>query len=133
MYAELLSDENVSDDDRKKYALSVERVIDDQLSLVNNLLKQAKLEAEGADYSETVVDIRACLDDITVVTAPLAAEKGLGFAAYVAAEVALFVRFDDLHVRQIIVNLIGNAIKLYRGRCSVGRGFSGWRYTGVPD
>lgn len=111
LYAELLGDENVQDDDRKKYASSIVRVIDEQLSLVNNLLKQAKLEAEGGDYSETIVDIRACLDDISVVTAPLAAEKGLGFAAYVAAEVAPFVRFDDLHVRQIIVNVIANAIK----------------------
>jgi signal transduction histidine kinase/CheY-like chemotaxis protein len=90
---------------------AIRRIARQSLWLVDNLLTNARLEADGFAIYETVADPRVLADDLSIVFAPLAAEKGLSFAAFVTEQVPRFVRVDDLHVRQILVNLLGNAIK----------------------
>ena len=90
---------------------AVERASDHLLSLVENLLDQARLEAGGVEIRRTVTDLRRMLEDLSMVLAPLAAEKGLCFEISAAPSVPSFVEIDELRFRQILLNLLGNAIK----------------------
>ncbi|MEL7451101.1 MAG: response regulator, partial [Pseudomonadota bacterium] len=54
---------------------------------------------------------RRQVSDLAAILAPLAAEKGLSFAAFVASAVPEEVVMDDMRLRQILLNLLGNAVK----------------------
>lgn len=90
---------------------AVERASDHLLSLVENLLDQARLEVGGVKIRHTVTDIRRMLEDLSMILAPLAAEKGLCFEITADATVPSFIEIDELRFRQILLNLLGNAIK----------------------
>jgi signal transduction histidine kinase/ActR/RegA family two-component response regulator len=92
-------------------ARSICRLVQQQLWLIDNLLTRVRLESERFTIHRSVTDTRALLDDLSLIFAPLAAERELSFALYADAAVPDFVLADDLHVRQVLVNLLGNAIK----------------------
>ena len=90
---------------------TIQRITQHQLWLIDNLLLRARLEADGFSSHRTVTDTRKLVDDLSLVFAPLAADKELSFGARVAASVPEFLVLDDLHLRQALVNVLGNAIK----------------------
>ncbi len=90
---------------------AIDRVTQQLLWLIDNLLLRARLDSDGFAIHPVVTDLRRMADDLCLVFAPLAADKELSFAARVAADVPDFVLVDDLHLRQVLVNLLGNAIK----------------------
>ena len=59
-------------------------------------------------------NLRRLIDELSLVFAPLAAEKALSYSAYVAVAVPEFVWLDGFHLRQVLVNVLGNAIKYTR-------------------
>lgn len=95
----------------KASAEAIRRIAQQQIWLVDNLLTGAKLEAQGFAIHAEPADLRALIDDLSLVFAPLAAESGLSFAAFVAPSVPDLVVVDDLHLRQVLINLLGNAVK----------------------
>ena len=94
-----------------KVGQAIQRITQHQLWLIDNLLSRARLEADGFAIHRSVTDTRKLVDDLCLVFAPLAADKELSFAAMVSDNVPEFLMLDDLHLRQAIVNLLGNAIK----------------------
>jgi len=92
-------------------AQAIRRVTQQQLWLIDNLLVRARLEAEGFAIHRAATDVRALVDDLCLVFAPLAADRELSFAARVEQTVPEFLSLDSLHVRQILVNLLSNAVK----------------------
>jgi len=92
-------------------ALAIRRITQQQLWLIDNLLVRAGFEADGFSIHRSVTDVRALVDDLCLVFAPLAADRELSFAARVERHVPEFLLLDSLHVRQILVNLLSNAIK----------------------
>ena len=95
----------------REHAVRLKRVTQQQLVLVDNLLNQARLEVGGVAIREVLADIRGLVEDISVLIAPLAAEKGLAFSAQVARRVPEYLRLDEIRFRQIVVNIMGNAVK----------------------
>ncbi len=79
--------------------------------LVNNALDLARIEAGKLALESADFDVRRLVHEIADLYAPVAERKGLAFAEHVAAEVPASVRGDCTRVRQILLNLIGNAIK----------------------
>lgn len=96
--------------DAKEAADAVRRITQQQIWLVDNLLTGARIEAEGFAIHPQATDLRRLVRDLCLVFAPLAADSGLSFAAYLDS-VPEFVLVDDLHLRQVLVNLLGNAVK----------------------
>ncbi|MEA5552653.1 response regulator [Anabaena cylindrica UHCC 0172] len=81
------------------------------LSLINEILDLSKLEA-GEMMLETLdFDLCTCIDEVLDLLAPQAHKKGLELAAFMQPNVYKYLRGDIGRLRQIMMNLIGNAIK----------------------
>lgn len=121
-----------TDGDSKQIGRTIQRVTQQLVWLVDNLLTRARLEADGYAIHRSVTDARALVDDLCLVFAPLAADKELSFAARVSENVPEFLMLDDLHYRQALVNLLGNAIKYtYHGSVELEIGYAGERLRAI--
>ena len=80
------------------------------LALVNDLLDMAKVEAGEMDVSVEAVAVQACVDDVLAQMAPLAVAAQVELAARRTLPGAL-VSADERRLRQILLNLVSNAVK----------------------
>jgi two-component system, sensor histidine kinase RpfC len=81
------------------------------LSLIENILDISKIEAGKMVLENTDMDLHALIHSTTAMLAPQANTKGLEFMMHIAPETPFLLRGDPLHLRQVLINLIGNAIK----------------------
>lgn len=81
------------------------------LTVVNDILDFSKVEAGRLDLEILDFDLRTTLDDMDDVLAVRAVEKGLELACIVSTEVPSALRGDPGRLRQVLTNLVGNAIK----------------------
>lgn len=81
------------------------------LRLVNDALDLARIEAGKLDMDMQDVDLRGLIREIVDMTAPMAEKRGLSFSDECAADAPSHVVADPLRLRQILLNLLGNAIK----------------------
>ncbi len=85
--------------------------------LIDGLLDLARIEAGKLRLDIAPMSMREFLDDIVGMVAPQAAAKGLAFELKTEGRVPAFVRADARRLRQILVNLLGNAVRFTdRGR-----------------
>ncbi len=110
-YADLALEEDTSVDNVRKSAEAIARAARHMNRLVDTVLDEARLEAGQVTLSEAPFDVLALLDDIAAIMAPLAAEKQLSFGIYLDDGVPGRLTADDACLRQILINLLGNAIK----------------------
>ncbi|HBV38134.1 MAG TPA: two-component sensor histidine kinase BarA [Erwinia sp.] len=96
---------------QRDYLHTIERSANNLLSIINDVLDFSKLEA-GKLVLETIpFPLRATLDEVVVLLAPSAHEKGLELTLSIQPDVPDNTIGDPLRLQQIIVNLLGNAIK----------------------
>ncbi|MGI9517471.1 MAG: response regulator [Pirellulaceae bacterium] len=81
------------------------------LSLINDILDFSKIEAGKLELESAVFDIRECLGDTMKSLGLRAYQKGLELAVNIDPAIPGFLIGDPGRIRQIVVNLIGNAIK----------------------
>ena len=81
------------------------------LSIINDILDFSKIEAGKLEIEETGFNLREVIDDIAYVYAIRAEKKGLDLIAYVSSDIPDTVYGDPGRIRQVLVNLTGNAIK----------------------
>lgn len=92
-------------------AALIRRSTEGLVVLLNDLLDFSKIEPGKMDLDEEPYSLRACIGDVVELMTPLATGKGLHFAASIAANVPDYVLGDAGRVRQIVSNLVSNAIK----------------------
>ena len=106
--------------EQKGYLNIVKQSADSLLHLINDILDFSKIEAGKMELEEIGFDLREVVGDATRVLALRAAQKGIELVFHVATDVPLHLLGDPGRLRQIIINLIGNAIKFTeRGEVSV--------------
>ena len=88
------------------------------MRLLNDILDLSKIDAGQMQIAAEPVDLRHALKGCVKLMAPLAAQKGLALDAQVAAAIPARVEGDGLRLRQIVLNLLGNAVK-FTGEGSV--------------
>ncbi len=110
-YADLASEPETSSNDVQKSIETISRSARHLTSLVEAALDDASLEAGQLELLQRDFDIVSLLNDVTAMMAPLAAEKGLSFATYVDPDVPRAIHADEVRLRQILINLLGNAVK----------------------
>jgi len=97
--------------EQRAYLEIVESSADSLLVIINDILDFSKMEAGKLSLDPVEFDLPAKIDDIVRLVAPRAAEKKIRLVHSVAADVPVRLIGDPGRWRQIIVNLVGNAIK----------------------
>jgi two-component system sensor histidine kinase/response regulator len=108
--ADLLLDTDLADRQRR-YAEIVKSSGEALLNLINDILDFSKIEAGKFEIIAADFDLRICTEEVVEMLAPRAASKGLELACHFHGDVPLLVRGDADRLRQVLVNLVGNAIK----------------------
>ena len=108
--AELLTRTSLSEEQRRYVDLM--RVNGDALlDLINDILDLAKIESGRLKMESANLDLEELIEKVAEAMAVRAHGKGLELAVYAAPDVPLNLIGDPLRLRQILFNLIGNAIK----------------------
>ena len=107
---QLMTDGDLPQAARRDLA-TVRRSAETLLSLVNDILDFSKIEAGKLDIEILDVDLRQVVDDVCELLAERADTKGLELCALVATSMPTQVRSDGARLRQVLTNLVGNAIK----------------------
>ena len=108
--ADLLADTDL-DVEQRDYLASVQHSATSLLTLLNDILDFSKIEAGKLDLEQTDFDLRECVERTARTMASRAAEKQLELACRIAPEIPEQLVGDPGRLRQVFVNLIGNAIK----------------------
>ncbi|MEM6647054.1 MAG: response regulator [Bacteroidota bacterium] len=81
------------------------------LTIINDILDFSKIEAGGLELEQQPFVLRQCVEEALDLLAPKAAAKGLELAYFIEDAVPPLIRGDITRIRQVLVNLIGNAVK----------------------
>ncbi len=98
-------------DQQREYLQTVRSSSEALLKLLNDILDLSKIEAGKMELEQTDFDLREVVHDTIRTLAVKAHEKGLTLHAQLADDLPRIVRGDPTKLRQVLLNLIGNAIK----------------------
>ncbi len=106
--------------EQREYLQTVKLSADALLNVINDILDFSKIEAGKVDLEEVDFDLCACIEDALKTIALRADEKGLELLCEISPDVPVFVTGDPGRLRQIILNLVGNAVKFtHQGEVSL--------------
>jgi len=108
--AQLLGDTEL-DGEQSEYVQTIRGSADALLTIINDILDLSKVEAGKMEFEAIPFELRACLEEVGDILAPLAQDKGLELPIFVASDVPRAIYGDPGRVRQIVINLTNNAIK----------------------
>jgi PAS domain S-box-containing protein len=97
--------------DQKDYAETIQKGAESLLVVINDILDFSKLEADKLEIDPVDFSLTSVVEDTTEFFSQLAAQKGLELSCVVAPDVPGWLRGGGDRVRQVLTNLIGNAIK----------------------
>ncbi|MBI5965065.1 MAG: GAF domain-containing protein, partial [Chloroflexi bacterium] len=93
------------------YAETIRNSGDALLAIINDILDFSKIEAGKMDVEYQPFDLRECVESALDLTAARAIEKGLDIAYIMDDDVPAGIKGDVTRLRQILINLISNAVK----------------------
>ena len=106
--------------EQREYAEIVRKSGETLLSLINDILDFSKIEARKIELEVLDFDLLTTTEDAVELLAPKAHEKGIELTCFVDADVPSSLRGDPGRLRQILSNLVGNAVKFTaKGEISV--------------
>lgn len=108
--AELLLNSDLNDK-QKRYANAVYQSSEILLSLVNDILDLSKIEAGGIRLDKKEESLIMLVKEIVFLFLPKALSKNLSFNVFFDPKLLRLYIFDAVRLRQVITNLVGNAIK----------------------
>ncbi len=108
--AGLLLDTPLSPDQRA-YALAVKQSGEGLVELINDILDFSKIEAGGLELTREPFGVRQLVDSVAELLSTRAYQKGIDIAACVDEDVPEALLGDESRLRQVLLNLAGNAVK----------------------
>ncbi|MFT6864164.1 MAG: signal transduction histidine kinase/DNA-binding response OmpR family regulator [Akkermansiaceae bacterium] len=106
----LLLDTDI-DSQQREFIETIRNSGDNLLVVINDVLDFSKIEAGRLDIESEPFPFAECLEETLDILAPCAAKKGLDLLYEINARVPATVIGDSARVRQILINLVGNALK----------------------
>ena len=108
--ASLLLDSDL-DSEQRDFVEIIRQSGDSLLTVINDILDFSKIESGRIELEEEEFVLRECVESALDLLAPRAAEKGIDLLYEIAEDAPRRVRGDSTRLRQILVNLLGNAVK----------------------
>jgi len=110
-YSQIMQHDASLSPDQIKNIEIINRSGDHLLALINDVLEMSKIEAGRIELSPAPFDLFALMDDLELMFRVRTGEKGLEFFIEKRANLPRFVEADEGKVRQVLINLLGNAVK----------------------
>lgn len=107
---QLLEDSHLSHE-QEEYVETIRHCAENLLTLINDVLDFSKIESGAIELEQHPFYLRGCLEEAASIFATTAHEKGLELICMVDESVPDYANGDSTRLRQILMNLIGNAIK----------------------
>lgn len=99
------------DQEQRAYAQAIRGAGAALISLLGEILDLSRIESGRVDLSDAPLDVAALIEGAAELLAPRAQGKGLEIATYIAPQVPRTLIGDEARIRQIVLNLAGNALK----------------------
>jgi len=96
---------------QRDYINIIENSGESLMSIINEILDFSKIESGKIELEESPFDLRLCVEDVLDLVATKALEKHIEVIYYIDPKVNRHIHGDGFRLRQIIVNLVSNAIK----------------------
>ena len=103
--------ELVTDEKQKEYLRSIQTSGKSLLSLINDILDLSKVEAGKLSLEYTTVNVQQICKEMQQIFATKIANKGLSFSIEMDEKMPEAFLLDEVRLRQVLVNIIGNAVK----------------------
>ena len=98
-------------DEQREYVEATRSSADGLLTIINDILDFSKIEAGKLELEQSPFELHTCIEEALELLAPKAAEKNLDLIALVDDAIPRILVSDVTRLRQILVNLISNAVK----------------------
>ncbi|KAJ54755.1 hypothetical protein ACMU_16710 [Actibacterium mucosum KCTC 23349] len=108
--AELL-DETPLNDDQRMFTRTVIESCNALQAIVNDILDFSKVEAGKMEIRSEPFDLAECIHNVAALLAPNAADKGIEICTDIQTDASTWFLGDSGRIRQILINLVGNALK----------------------
>ncbi|MBP7175569.1 MAG: PAS domain S-box protein [Thermoclostridium sp.] len=109
-YAELLRD-LICDDGGSRYLNSIHKAGETLMNLINDILDLSKLESGRVELEHDFIDIAEIFEDIREVFSLKIKGKKLDFSIIMDPSIPKSLLVDEVRIRQVLFNLVGNAVK----------------------
>lgn len=131
--ADILADSTLSGE-KREYVDTIRSASNALLTIINDVLELSRLDADKVAFEALPFSPGQCIDDCAQLLRPMADEKGLELIRIGTDRLTPLALGDAGRVRQILVNLLGNAVKFTETgsvtlRAATERDGSGWRLT----
>jgi two-component system, sensor histidine kinase len=114
-FAELLTKKSVTDEEKKECAAAIKRNGQSLMRLIDDILDTSKIEAGKLEFENEVFDLFEILNDVDSTMSIRAKENGVHFS-FKNAEISQTKYYaDSVRIKQVLLNIIGNAIKFTQG------------------
>ena len=97
--------------EQREYLTTVKSSGESLLAIINDILDFSKIEARRLDLDRAPFDVRDTVSDAAKLLALRASEKGIELALHIAPDVPVTLVGDAGRLRQILLNILGNAVK----------------------
>jgi PAS domain S-box-containing protein len=111
-FSQLLQNSSFYTGQQKQHVDIINRSGEHLLALINDILEMSKIEAGRIGVNHAIVDLHGLVGDLVIMFSMKAADKNVSFAVSDIGQLPVFIETDENKLRQILTNLIGNAVKL---------------------
>ena len=106
-----LLSETALNDQQRSYAETISACGETLLNVINDILDFSKIESGSMDLEDIDFDLHESIEHVLDIFSARAAQTGIELLYQIESPVPVWIKGDDLRLRQIITNLVGNAIK----------------------
>lgn len=110
-YTQLLKRDKTLNEDHRNTITTINKSGEHLLDLINDILNMSKIEAGHMELSSDEFDLHTLIDDLRLMFTAQAELKGLNFSISSSPDLPHFIKADQGKIRQILINLLGNAFK----------------------
>jgi len=113
-FTDLALDDKTTDEERKVFRSTIQRNGQLLLALVNDVLDLAKVESGRIETESVETSVEEILQEVVTGLRPVAAEKNVNIVLTMVNPFPSKVKSDPIRIRQVILNVLGNAVKFTR-------------------